>query len=107
MMEELFVSEINAERIKNREMVVADTNYYVEGVLRTFIKVKGGSASDMLQSKLAQLMGGGEEEEEEYAPPEDEEDEGGEDDGDDDGDEGDGEGESLSFSGFGRGAKRK
>ena len=105
MMEERFVSEINAERIKNREMVVADTNYYVEGVLRTFIKVKGGSASDMLQSKLAQLMGGGEDEEEEYAPPEDEEDEGGEDDGDDD--EGDGEGESLSFSGFGRGAKRK
>ena len=33
-------SEVRAETIKNGGLVIVDTNYYVEGILRKFIKIK-------------------------------------------------------------------
>ncbi|MCR5336309.1 MAG: hypothetical protein K6E42_07110 [Synergistes sp.] len=119
MLEDRFVSEINAERIKNGELIINDTNYYVEGSLRTFIKIKGSSAVDMLRSRLAlaALAAGGEDEDPDdvKARAGDEDDE---DDEEDDGDETDDDGEnededededeeSLSFSGLGRGLRKK
>ncbi|MBR4401813.1 MAG: hypothetical protein IKT09_09050 [Synergistes sp.] len=122
ILEDRFVSEINAERIENGELIINDTNYYVEGALRTYIKVKGGSAADMLHGRLAMaaMASGGEDEEADEGkerPDDDEDDDdedgGDEDDGDDggedddDGGEDDDEEESLSFSGLGRGLRKK
>ena len=118
ILEDRFVSEINAERIENGELIINDTNYYVEGALRTFIKVKGGSTADMLHGRLAlaALSSGGEDEESDEGkerPDDDEdddEDDGDDDDGEDNDDDGDGdddEEESLSFSGLGRGLRKK
>lgn len=94
MLEKRFVSEIKAERIKEGSMVIADTNYYVDGVQRAFIKIKpkaeGGQISDeQLAALIAsfQFSKGGEtkkspgDEDEEDKPPKDD------DDDDDDGEE--------------------
>ena len=75
VLEDRFVSEIRAERIKNGEMVIADTNFYIEGVLRKFIRVKSGKDSAdideaMLQAVLEKASQDGADDE---AAPDDEE----------------------------------
>ena len=40
LLDDRLQSEIRAERIKNGAMVIVDTNYYVEGLLRKMIKIK-------------------------------------------------------------------
>lgn len=118
MLEDRFVSEINAERIKNGEMIINDTNYYVEGSLRTFIKVKGAGGADLLRSRLAlaALLSGGEEEDADENKSraggdedddDDEEDEDGGAGDDDDDEEDDDEEKGLIFSGLGRGVRKK
>ncbi len=90
LLEDRFVSEIKAERIKSGAMVVADTNYYVDGVQRTFIKIKsdtpGGEISDEQLAAIiaaAQASKAGEPADEGGdGDSSDEEDDGGEDDGD-------------------------
>ena len=38
-------------------MVIADTNYYIEGVLRKFIKIKSGLPMDMISDdELAEII---------------------------------------------------
>ncbi len=44
LFDERLQSEIRAERIKKGEMVLVDTNYYVEGLLRKVIKIKKAGA---------------------------------------------------------------
>ena len=57
LLEDRFVSEIKAERIKEGAMVIADTNYYIEGVLRKFIKIKSGLPMDMISDdELAEII---------------------------------------------------
>lgn len=58
LLEDRFVSEIKAELIKEGAMVIADTNYYVEGVQRTFIKIKskGGEDGEITDEQLAALI---------------------------------------------------
>ncbi|NLD04968.1 MAG: hypothetical protein GX672_03590 [Synergistaceae bacterium] len=46
LLEERLQSEIRAERIKKGEMVIVDTNYYVEGLLRKMIKIKRTGAKE-------------------------------------------------------------
>ncbi|HPX03759.1 MAG TPA: SpoIVB peptidase S55 domain-containing protein [Synergistaceae bacterium] len=50
LLDDRLQSEIRAERIRKGEMVIVDTNYYVEGLLRKMIKIKrsgpGTKASD-------------------------------------------------------------
>lgn len=92
LLEDRFVSEIREERVKEGAMVIADTNYYIEGVLRKFIKIKSGLPLDMItDDELAEIIAAkseenaadGEDKEEEELPP------------DDDGGEGDEESFSL------------
>lgn len=40
MMDDRLLSEIKAERLKEGSLVIVDTNYYVEGLLRKLIKIK-------------------------------------------------------------------
>ena len=57
LLEDRFVSEIKAERIKSGAMVIADTNYYVDGVQRTFIKIKpDAGGEEMTDEQLAALI---------------------------------------------------
>lgn len=57
LLEDRFVSEIKAERIKSGALVIADTNYYVDGVQRTFIKIKpNAGGEDMSDEQLAALI---------------------------------------------------
>lgn len=57
LLEDRFVSEIKAERIKSGAMVIADTNYYVDGVQRTFIKIKPKSGGEEISDEqLAALI---------------------------------------------------
>ncbi|MCC8185404.1 hypothetical protein HF883_08715 [Cloacibacillus porcorum] len=85
LLEDRFVSEIKAERIKEGAMVIADTNYYIEGVLRKFIKIKSGLPMDMISDdELAEIIASktaesADDEAEEETPPEDDEDDGEED----------------------------
>ena len=44
LLDDRLQSEIRAERIKKGAMVIVDTNYYVEGLLRKMIKIKRGGA---------------------------------------------------------------
>ena len=98
MLEDRFVSEIKAERIKSGALVIADTNYYVDGVQRTFIKIKpnaGGEAmsDEQLAALIAAVQSSKSEEKVKTADGEDSESpDGDEDDGGDD-DEDDGEDE--------------
>lgn len=46
LLDDRLQSEIRAERIKNGAMVIVDTNYYVEGLLRKMIKIKKTGAKD-------------------------------------------------------------
>lgn len=46
LLEDRLQSEIRAERIKKGEMVIVDTNYYVEGLLRKMIKIKRTGAKE-------------------------------------------------------------
>ena len=89
LLEDRFVSEIKAERIKEGAMVIADTNYYIEGVLRKFIKIKSGLSPEIISDdELAEIIASKSEESDaadddedaEVLPPE----------GEDDGDEEDG-----------------
>ena len=91
MLEDRFVSEIREERIKEGAMVIADTNYYVEGVLRRFIKVKAkvsngemtdDEASAMMAEKENAAESDGEEisDSDEELPPDDGSDDGGDED---------------------------
>lgn len=58
LLEDRFVSEIKAERIKQGAMVVADTNSYIEGVLRMFIKVQSPLSDGVItQEELAEMLG--------------------------------------------------
>ena len=58
-------------------MVIADTNYYIEGVLRKFIKIKSGLPMDMISDdELAEIIASktaesADNEAEEETPPED------------------------------------
>ena len=69
-------------------MVIADTNYYIEGVLRKFIKIKSGLSPEIISDdELAEIIASKSEESDaaddedaEVLPPE----------GEDDGDEEDG-----------------
>lgn len=98
LLEDRFVSEIKAERIKSGAMVIADTNYYVDGVQRTFIKIKpnaGGEemSDEQLAALIAAVQSSKSEEKVKTADSEDSESpDGDEDDGGDD-DEDDGEDE--------------
>lgn len=57
LLEDRFVSEIKAERIKSGALVIADTNYYVDGVQRTFIKIKpNAGGEEMSDEQLAALI---------------------------------------------------
>ena len=59
LLEDRFVSEIKAERIKSGALVIADTNYYVDGVQRTFIKIKpNAGGEEMSDEQLAALDAG-------------------------------------------------
>ena len=89
LLEDRFVSEIKTERIKEGAMVIADTNYYIEGVLRKFIKIKSGLSPEIINDdELAEIIASKSEESDaadddedaEVLPPE----------GEDDGDEEDG-----------------
>lgn len=89
LLEDRFVSEIKTERIKEGAMVIADTNYYIEGVLRKFIKIKSGLSPEIISDdELAEIIASKSEESDaadddedaEVLPPE----------GEDDGDEEDG-----------------
>lgn len=87
LLEDRFVSEIKAERIKSGALVIADTNYYVDGVQRTFIKIKpkdGGDeiSDEQLAALIAAVQSSKSEEKVKTA--------GGEDSESPDGDEGDG-----------------
>ena len=46
LLDDRLQSEIRAERIKKGAMVIVDTNYYVEGLLRKMIKIKKTGAKD-------------------------------------------------------------
>lgn len=98
LLEDRFVSEIKAERIKSGALVIADTNYYVDGVQRTFIKIKpnaGGEemSDEQLAALIAAVQSSKSEEKVKTADSEDSESpDGDEDDGGDD-DEDDGEDE--------------
>ena len=46
LLDDRLQSEIRAERIKKGEMVIVDTNYYVEGLLRKMIKIKKTGAKN-------------------------------------------------------------
>ncbi|MDO5116515.1 MAG: SpoIVB peptidase S55 domain-containing protein [Synergistaceae bacterium] len=57
LLEDRFVSEIKAERIKDGSMVIADTNSYIEGVLRTFIRIKSpASGAEISDRELARII---------------------------------------------------
>ena len=92
LLEDRLLSEVREEKIKDGALVIADTNYYIEGVLHTFIRIKSGAkAGAVEETELTDLLekGGGETEElseEEQSP--DELPSGDENDGGDDGDEG-------------------
>ena len=96
LLEDRFVSEIKAERIKSGAMTIADTNYYVDGVQRTFIKIKtnddGGEITDeQLVALIAAVQSSKSDEKVKTAGDEDSESPDGDgnegDDGDDDDDE--------------------
>lgn len=101
LLEDRFVSEIKAERIKSGAMVIADTNYYVDGVQRTFIKIKpkdGGDeiSDEQLAALIAAVQSSKSEEKAKNADGGNAPDDAG-DGGDDNGDNGDGE-EDESFT---------
>ena len=97
LLEDRFVSEIKAERIKSGALVIADTNYYVDGVQRTFIKIKpnaGGEemSDEQLAALIAAVQSSKSEEKVKTADGEDSESpDGDEDDGGDDDDDGEDE----------------
>ena len=101
LLEDRFVSEIKAERIKSGALVIADTNYYVDGVQRTFIKIKpnaGGEemSDEQLAALIAAVQSSKSEEKAKNADDGNAPDDAG-DGGDDNGDNGDGE-EDESFT---------
>lgn len=101
LLEDRFVSEIKAERIKSGAMVIADTNYYVDGVQRTFIKIKpkdGGDeiSDEQLAALIAAVQSSKSDEKAKNADDGNAPDDAG-DGGDDNGDNGDGE-EDESFT---------
>ena len=101
LLEDRFVSEIKAERIKSGALVIADTNYYVDGVQRTFIKIKpkdGGDeiSDEQLAALIAAVQSSKSEEKAKNADGGNAPDDAG-DGGDDNGDNGDGE-EDESFT---------
>ena len=101
MLEDRFISEIRDERLKEGSMVIADTNYYIEGLLRKFIKVKSAATDEeTMEDEIAQLIAEKEKENAESAEDEDDaadEDELPPDDGGDE-DGGQGEGAKEGFS---------
>ena len=79
LLDDRLQSEIRAERIKKGAMVIVDTNYYVEGLLRKMIKIKRTDAKEeeagptnedeaVMRAQAEALEAG--EETEEDAPPE-------------------------------------
>ena len=101
LLEDRFVSEIKAERIKSGALVIADTNYYVDGVQRTFIKIKpkdGGDeiSDEQLAALIAAVQSSKSDEKAKNADDGNAPDNAG-DGGDDNGDNGDGE-EDGSFT---------
>ncbi len=46
LLDDRLQSEVRAERIKKGAMVIVDTNYYVEGLLRKMIRIKKADAKD-------------------------------------------------------------
>ena len=98
LLEDRFVSEIKAERIKSGALVIADTNYYVDGVQRTFIKIKpntGGEemSDEQLAALIAAVQSSKSEEKVKTAGGDDSESPDGDGDEDDGGDDDDGEDE--------------
>lgn len=56
LLEDRFVGEIKAERMKQGSLAIAETNYYVEGLLRKFIAInrsKDDSSGNALMQALA------------------------------------------------------
>ncbi|MEG1823178.1 MAG: SpoIVB peptidase S55 domain-containing protein [Cloacibacillus sp.] len=91
LLEDRFVSEIRDERVKEGSLVIADTNYYIEGVLRKFIRVKSNvPEEDVIEDEIAQIIA--EKENEKAAEAGDEEEL-----PDDGGDEGDGDADGFSI----------
>ena len=93
LLEDRFVSEIKAELIKEGAMVIADTNYYVDGVQRTFIKIKsegkeGEITDEQLAALIAAVQSSKSAEKDKAAgdekAPDDSDEDGGDEDGDDD-----------------------
>ena len=50
-------SEIRNESLKEGSLKIIDTNYYVDGILRKYIKVKGGAGDEDIVPALTQPEG--------------------------------------------------
>ncbi|MDO4988147.1 MAG: SpoIVB peptidase S55 domain-containing protein [Synergistes sp.] len=91
MLEKRFASEIKEEMLENKEIVIADTNYFVEGLVRKFIKVDSGEKNDAIAAMLEAYLSNAAKNSKAGANDSDKENSGEKDDNDDDDDDDDNE----------------